>query len=73
MQSAGMQKRRPTTRSRLTSHQVREVAVAAHCDPRTVRKFIAGLPVVSTRAAAIRTVLISMGLERLVPKPGRQR
>ena len=29
----------------LDPHQLREVAVQAHCDPRTVRRFLEGQPV----------------------------
>jgi hypothetical protein len=33
---------------KLTAHEIRAVAVQAYCDPRTVRRFLAGHEVTST-------------------------
>lgn len=45
----------------LTPHQEREVAVAAGCDPRTVRAYLAGKPQRSTTAARIAAALARFG------------
>ena len=42
---------------RLDSHTVRQVAVDAACDPRTVLRFLAGRPVYSTTKARIEHAL----------------
>ena len=49
---------------KLTPHDERRVAVAAGCDPRTVRTYLAGQPTRSTTAARIRAALHALGVER---------
>jgi hypothetical protein len=41
----------------LTPHQVREVAVKTHRDPKTVRSFLEGRPVRSTTRAQLESAL----------------
>ena len=45
----------------LTPHEERCVAVEAGCDPRTVRRYLAGDLVVSTLAARIRRAVLALG------------
>lgn len=49
------------TTSRLTAHDERRVAVAAGCDPRTVRAYLRGDPTRSTTAARIADALRELG------------
>jgi hypothetical protein len=46
--------------TQLTQHQIRQLAVAACVDPRTVRKYMAGGPGVSTTTARIEGALIEL-------------
>jgi hypothetical protein len=46
-----------TERIRLDAHQRRALSVAAMVDPRTVVRYLAGLPIRSTCAARIREAL----------------
>ena len=43
--------------AKMTPHEERQVAVAAGCDPRTVRAYLAGRPQTSTTAARVREAL----------------
>jgi hypothetical protein len=52
--------------AKMTPHQERVVAVAAGCDPRCVRAFIAGRPVRSTTAARVERALRELGLSAQV-------
>ena len=52
---------------RLDPFAIRRVAVAAVCDPRTVRDFLSGKPVRSTSRTRIETALRRLGL-----RPERQ-
>lgn len=53
----------PTPSGRhLPAHQLREVAVASGRDPRTVARFLRGLPVRGLAAAAIARALTDLGL-----------
>ncbi len=58
--------------AKLTPHDERRVAVAAGCDPRTVRAYLEGRPMRSTTAARIRETLKDLGLEEraAAPDPG---
>ena len=53
-----------TTAHKLTPHDERRVAVAAGCDPRTVRSVIAGKPAHSTTTARVHEALCSLGLAK---------
>lgn len=55
----------PGTRH-LDGHQERAVAVAAGCDPRTVRSYLDGRRVYSTTAARIAAALRKAGHAQLV-------
>ena len=57
----------------LTPHEQLILAVQAHVDPRTVRRYLSGHPVVSTTRTAIQEALIQMGLSELVRHDERQR
>ena len=46
----------------LSGHQLRQVAVAAGCDPRTVGRLLRGEPTHSTTAARIRDALVELKL-----------
>jgi hypothetical protein len=48
---------RGMSEAKLTPHDERRVAVAAGCDPRTVRAYLNGRPTRSTTAARIRDAL----------------
>ena len=50
--------------TKLTPHEERRIAVAAGCDPRTVRAYLAGKPQRSTVAARVNEALRAMGLDR---------
>lgn len=54
---------------RITAHQVRTIAVAASCDPRTVRKVLDGEPVQPMVLARIRRALEALRVDA----PARQR
>ena len=56
-----------TATSRLEPHVVREIAVAAFCDPRTMRKLAAGEHVRDLTARRIREALEKRGLSHLLP------
>jgi DNA-binding LacI/PurR family transcriptional regulator len=45
----------------LNPAQLREVAVKAYADPRTVARYLSGLPVVSTSAMRIEAALVALG------------
>jgi hypothetical protein len=49
------------TRHGLTPHELRRVAVEAGCDPRSVRRYLDGEPVVSTLSDRIRRTLATLG------------
>ena len=49
--------------ARLTPHDERRVAVAAGCDPRTVRAYLDSKPQRSTIAARVRDTLHAMGFD----------
>lgn len=51
-----------TTPHRLTPHDERRVAVAAGCDPRTVRSVLAGAKAHSTTTARVLEAMRSLGL-----------
>src|SRR6266851_1750416 len=51
----------------LTPHETRRVAVEAGCDPRTVRRYLDGEPVVSTCSDRIRRALDALGLPSARP------
>jgi hypothetical protein len=53
-----MQSRRP-----LSAHERRRIAVAAVVDPRTVDRYLRGLPVASTCGARIQEALRRLGLD----------
>lgn len=53
-----------TTAHKLTPHDECRVAVAAGCDPRTVRSVIAGKPAHSTTTARVHEALRSLGLAK---------
>ena len=58
--------------AKLTPHDERRVAVAAGCDPRTVRAYLAGRATHSTTAARIRAALDKLRckpIETPDPKP----
>ncbi len=46
----------------LNAHEERRVAVAATCDPRTVRRYFAGRPIRPTSAARIRAALAALAI-----------
>lgn len=46
---------------RLTPHDERAIATAAFCDPRSVRKALAGSTVAPLTLARIRSALVSLG------------
>ena len=52
----------------LSPHDLRRVGVAAGCDPRTVKSYIAGKPTHSTTANRLKEALVSVGFGHLVPK-----
>jgi hypothetical protein len=54
---------------KLTPHEERRVAVAAGCDPRTVRAYLAGKSQRSTVAARVNEALRAMGLDGQATKP----
>lgn len=58
--------------AKLTPHDERRVAVAAGCDPRTVRAYLEGRPMRSTTAARIRDALKDLDLSgpATAPDPG---
>lgn len=58
--------------AKLTPHDERRVAVAAGCDPRTVRAYLEGRPMRSTTAARIREVMKDLDLDgrETAPEPG---
>ncbi len=57
----------------LTPHALRAVAVAAGCDPRTVRAYLAGRPTTSTTSARVEEALRAHGRADLVrPTPEAQ-
>ena len=51
----------------LTPHEARRIAVEACVCERTVRRFVAGLPIRSTCRARIAGALKALGLEALSP------
>jgi hypothetical protein len=55
---------------RLNPHELRRVAVAAVCDPRTVRAVITGRPVLTSTRVRVETALRDLGLpEAQAPGP----
>lgn len=53
----------------MSPHDERKVAVAAGCDPRSVRHFLAGRPQHSTTSSRIRSALIDFGMGHLLGTP----
>jgi DNA-binding LacI/PurR family transcriptional regulator len=53
----------------LTPHQERTIAVAAGCDPRTVRAYLKGKPQRSTTASRIAAALAKHGYPDRNPAP----
>lgn len=53
----------------LTQHEVRRVAVAAHCDPRTVRAYLAGAPQSGNMVARVEDALRSTGHASAIRTP----
>ena len=58
------------TEARLTPHEVREVAIHAYCDPRTVRAYLDGRPQHSTTAARIERALRELRADSWKVPPG---
>lgn len=54
--------------TKLTPHDERRVAVAAGCDPRTVRAYLEARPMRSTTSARIAEALANLGLD-VAPEP----
>jgi hypothetical protein len=52
----------------IAAHEARKVAVAAECDPRTVRRVVAGLPTKGLQRERVLRALKDTGLEHLVAK-----
>lgn len=48
--------------SQLNPHELRRIAVAASCDPKTVRRFLTGEPVRPTCRARIESALRTLNL-----------
>jgi len=46
------------------AHQLRALAVAAHCDPRTATRWLAGLPVAAMTAARLEVAAAQLGFVR---------
>lgn len=55
--------------AKLTPHDERRVAVAAGCDPRTVRNYLEGRPTRSTTIARIREALERLELSERPAAP----
>jgi len=54
------------TRATLSTHQLRQVSVAATIDPRTVRRYLDGVHVTEHSRLRIEAALRSCSLERLI-------
>lgn len=54
----------------LSAHDLRRVAVAAECDPRSVQAYLEGRPVRSTTEARIRRALEGLHIADAQPQPG---
>jgi hypothetical protein len=59
-------------RQRLTPHDERTIAATAFCDPRSVRKAVAGEVVAPLTMARIRHALASMGRSDLLASNGNR-
>jgi len=53
----------------LQAHQLRAVAVAASCDPRTVARYVRGEPISGLVGARIDTAIRDQGLVAVVRNP----
>lgn len=49
------------------AHQLRALAVAAHCDPRTATRWLAGLTVAPLTAERLKTAAVQLGIAGPIP------
>lgn len=53
-----------------SAHTLRALAVAAHCDPRTATRFLAGLPVAAMTRARLEQAALSLGITKTTTDAG---
>jgi hypothetical protein len=58
--------------AKIGGHLLRELSVAVPCDPRTLKKALAGGKVSTLRLVAIQRTLEARGMGDLLPKAGRR-